>query len=470
MDLPYTLGSAARIQLSPRLALAGQGVYRTWSATNSDLLATGAVGSDNTIDLSFGGEIPQRHPAPEPPADPVRRALRDTAVPAGARASSRPRSGVSAGGGHELRAGPGRHRLGPGATSGARPGEFKERGVPAVVRRGGPALSQDSAGSSRPLSSAHVQTGLHRDLRLPDERGRLRADVRAARAGRATSATEEPADADVMLVNTCAVRDNAEQRVIGRMGELQRHKRPGDVLGVVGCMAQRLGPRLLEQVPRVDLVVGPDAYRNLAQLIGLAGAGQRLSDVEFRAVGALRGRPARAREGPHRVRHGTARAATTAAPSASSRRPAARSAAGGWRDVVREVGELAAARHHRGHAAGADGQLVSRRPARLRRPAARGRGGGRGPAGAVHQPLSDRLLAIASWRRWPTCRRCASTCTCRCRAAPTRCCSRMLRRYTREIVSRGGRAAPAAGPGHHLLHRHHRRLPRRDRGAVRRRR
>jgi tRNA-2-methylthio-N6-dimethylallyladenosine synthase len=95
--------------------------------------------------------------------------------------------------------------------------------------------------------------------------------------------TEEPSEADVMLVNTCAVRDNAEQRVIGRMGELQRHKREGGVLGVVGCMAQRLGPRLLEQVPRVDLVVGPDAYRNLGQLIGLAGAGQRLADTELRA-------------------------------------------------------------------------------------------------------------------------------------------------------------------------------------------
>jgi tRNA-2-methylthio-N6-dimethylallyladenosine synthase len=95
--------------------------------------------------------------------------------------------------------------------------------------------------------------------------------------------TEEPAEADVMLVNTCAVRDNAEQRVIGRMGELQRYKRAGGVLGVVGCMAQRLGPRLLEQVPRVDLVVGPDAYRNLGQLIGMAGSGQRLTDTEFRA-------------------------------------------------------------------------------------------------------------------------------------------------------------------------------------------
>jgi tRNA-2-methylthio-N6-dimethylallyladenosine synthase len=94
---------------------------------------------------------------------------------------------------------------------------------------------------------------------------------------------EDPENADVMLVNTCAVRDNAEQRVIGRMGELQRYKRAGGVLGVVGCMAQRLGPALLAKVPRVDLVVGPDAYRNLPELIGLAHSGQRVSDTEFRS-------------------------------------------------------------------------------------------------------------------------------------------------------------------------------------------
>jgi len=86
-----------------------------------------------------------------------------------------------------------------------------------------------------------------------------------------------------MLVNTCAVRDNAEQRVIGRMGELQRYKREGGVLGVVGCMAQRLGPALLAKVPRVDLVVGPDAYRNLPQLLIQAQHGQRATDTEFRS-------------------------------------------------------------------------------------------------------------------------------------------------------------------------------------------
>ena len=94
---------------------------------------------------------------------------------------------------------------------------------------------------------------------------------------------EAPDDADVMLINTCAVRDNAEQRVVGRVGELQRFKRPGDVLGVVGCMAQRLGGTLLEQAPRVDLVVGPDAYRNLPELLAHAAAGRRTADVEFRS-------------------------------------------------------------------------------------------------------------------------------------------------------------------------------------------
>jgi tRNA-2-methylthio-N6-dimethylallyladenosine synthase len=94
--------------------------------------------------------------------------------------------------------------------------------------------------------------------------------------------TKDPAEADVLLVNTCAVRDHAEQRVLGRMGELKRYKRPGDVLGVVGCMAQRLGPKLLERVPQVDLVIGPDGYRGLPELIAQARGGERTADVAFK--------------------------------------------------------------------------------------------------------------------------------------------------------------------------------------------
>ena len=95
--------------------------------------------------------------------------------------------------------------------------------------------------------------------------------------------TESAAEADVLLVNTCAVRDNAEQRVIGRIGELNRYRRPGWMLGIVGCMAQRLGSTLLEHDTRVDLVVGPDGYRNLGALVGQALEGDRVADVEFRS-------------------------------------------------------------------------------------------------------------------------------------------------------------------------------------------
>ena len=96
-------------------------------------------------------------------------------------------------------------------------------------------------------------------------------------------ATQSPGDADVILVNTCAIRDNAEQRVHGRVGDLKQHKRPGDVLGVVGCMAQRLGADLLDRIPHVDLVVGPDGYRTLPELIHRAAAGERAVDVEFKS-------------------------------------------------------------------------------------------------------------------------------------------------------------------------------------------
>ncbi len=74
-----------------------------------------------------------------------------------------------------------------------------------------------------------------------------------------------PEDADVILVNTCAVREHAEQRVLGRVGQLRSFKRrdPEVVIGVTGCMAQRLGAALLERAPHVDLVMGPDGYRRL---------------------------------------------------------------------------------------------------------------------------------------------------------------------------------------------------------------
>ncbi len=76
---------------------------------------------------------------------------------------------------------------------------------------------------------------------------------------------DAPEGADVVLVNTCAIREHAETRVLGRVGQLNALKRdrPGMILGVTGCMAQRMGDDLLEKAPHVDLVMGPDGYRGL---------------------------------------------------------------------------------------------------------------------------------------------------------------------------------------------------------------
>src|SRR6185312_2318877 len=90
-----------------------------------------------------------------------------------------------------------------------------------------------------------------------------------------------PDGADVILVNTCAIRDHAEQRVIGRLGELKRFMGRDTVLGVTGCMAQRLGPALLARARHVQLVIGPDGYRALPSLIEGARAGERVARVDF---------------------------------------------------------------------------------------------------------------------------------------------------------------------------------------------
>jgi len=85
--------------------------------------------------------------------------------------------------------------------------------------------------------------------------------------------TQTPEAADVILLNTCAIRDHAEQRVWGRIGELAAWKRrnPDRVLGVVGCMAKHVGAALTADSAAVDLLASPDAYRSLPRLLSAAG-------------------------------------------------------------------------------------------------------------------------------------------------------------------------------------------------------
>jgi tRNA-2-methylthio-N6-dimethylallyladenosine synthase len=90
------------------------------------------------------------------------------------------------------------------------------------------------------------------------------------RAGYA--AASRPEDADVILLNTCAIREHAEERVIQRLGDLARfkHARPEMRLGLLGCMAQHNRAALIERAPWLDLVSGPDSYRRLPELLGRA--------------------------------------------------------------------------------------------------------------------------------------------------------------------------------------------------------
>ncbi len=101
------------------------------------------------------------------------------------------------------------------------------------------------------------------------------------------SQTARLESADVIFVNTCAVRENAEVRVYGRLGDFKHLKKnnPGVVVGVLGCMAERLRKDLVETESHVDIVVGPDEYRRLPELVEQAVAGEkgiavRLSRVE----------------------------------------------------------------------------------------------------------------------------------------------------------------------------------------------
>ena len=89
-------------------------------------------------------------------------------------------------------------------------------------------------------------------------------------------------DADAILVNTCSIRDNAEQKVLSRLQYFNslRKKKKNLVIGILGCMAERVKEELLEK-HHVDLVVGPDAYLDLPNLIGAVEQGEKAINVDL---------------------------------------------------------------------------------------------------------------------------------------------------------------------------------------------
>ena len=93
--------------------------------------------------------------------------------------------------------------------------------------------------------------------------------------------TPDSKDADVIFMNTCSVRDHAEQRIRKRLHELKalKKKKPHLLIGILGCMAERLKEKLLEEEKSVDLIAGPDAYRFLPKLIPIADNGQKAINI-----------------------------------------------------------------------------------------------------------------------------------------------------------------------------------------------
>lgn len=95
------------------------------------------------------------------------------------------------------------------------------------------------------------------------------------------STTQNYKEADLVLINTCSVRDNAEMRVRNRLSQYNaiKKKRPGMVIGMLGCMAERLKSKVLEEEKLVDIVAGPDSYRSLPDLIEEVEGGQKAVNV-----------------------------------------------------------------------------------------------------------------------------------------------------------------------------------------------
>jgi len=92
---------------------------------------------------------------------------------------------------------------------------------------------------------------------------------------------EKFSDADLLLINTCSIRDNAEKRVRNRLKEFVslKIKKPEMVIGIIGCMAERLKEKLFEEEKVVDLIIGPDAYRDLPKLLTKIESGQKAANI-----------------------------------------------------------------------------------------------------------------------------------------------------------------------------------------------
>ena len=166
----------------------------------------------------------------------------------------------------------------------------------------------------------HAQLPRHH-VRLPDERARLRADAGDARVARLRARRPSREEADLILFNTCSIRESADNRFVAHLGEAKRLKSedPERVVGVGGCWAQSVKEEVFQRFPFVDVAFGPGQIHRLAEFLNsdsLTAQGY----FEFEDFsGHLPARREREFQGWLQI----SRAATASAPTASSPRPGA---------------------------------------------------------------------------------------------------------------------------------------------------
>jgi len=144
---------------------------------------------------------------------------------------------------------------------------------------------EEKAACDLPRITADKNTGKHRKLYIESYGCQMNFSdseiVMSILTEEGFDTTSTPDNADVILLNTCSIRDNAEQKVRFRLMHFNglKRRKPSMIVGILGCMAERLKAQLLEQEKIVDMVVGPDAYRDLPNLINEVDGGHKAVNV-----------------------------------------------------------------------------------------------------------------------------------------------------------------------------------------------
>jgi tRNA A37 methylthiotransferase MiaB len=273
----------------------------------------------------------------------------------------------------------------------------------------------------RQRPTAKRAKSLSRDVRLPDECRRQRSNAGLLDRG-GYARTDDPAAADLILINTCAVREKAEERVFARASMLAHGKaRPDVVLGITGCMAEHLKDEIRRRAPHVDLVIGPDGYRRLLDHVDEARGGAAVTDTRLDREETYEGLDAIAADGVvgHvTIQRGCDKFCTfCVVPYTRGRERGAAP-----REILRQVRALVESGVKEVQLLG---QTVNSYRyedvgfAALLRAVARSTASS---ACASRRPTRS-TSRTTSWRRSRRRRRSANTCTCPCRADRTRCWS-----------------------------------------------